>query len=57
MANYPAGSYEIKITGTVGSQSDFITFVMELVDPCPTATISLNQSPITDDTYTLRDPE
>jgi len=37
MANYPPGTYEIKVTGTVGTQSDSITFVMELVDPCPTA--------------------
>lgn len=27
-ANYPAGSYKIKVAGTVGSKTDFIIFVM-----------------------------
>ena len=55
MANYPAGTYELTITGTVGTQSDSFVLTIELVDPCPTAVITLLDSPIADDTYVLRD--
>ena len=55
MANYPAGTYELTITGTVGTQSDSFVLTIELVDPCPTALITLLDSPIADDTYVLRD--
>jgi len=42
MANYPAGDYTFEITGTVGTKSATITFVMTLVDPCPTTTLTIN---------------
>lgn len=42
LANYPAGSYTFDITGTLGTAgtpgaiTKKITFVLTLVDPCPT---------------------
>lgn len=41
MANYPAGSYTFTITGTVGAKAVSETFVMTLVDPCPTTTLTI----------------
>ena len=43
MANYPAGAYTFTITGTVGAKSVIETFVMTLVDPCPTTTLSIKE--------------
>ncbi len=43
MANYPAGAYVFTITGTVGAKSVMETFVMTLVDPCPTTTLTIIQ--------------
>ena len=54
MANYPAQTYELLITGTVGTKSDSFTLTVVLVDPCPTATITLNTTPISDYNYVLR---
>ena len=54
MATYPAGTYLLLITGTVGTKSDSFTLTIELVDPCPTALITLLPSPISDDEYVLR---
>ena len=57
MANYPAGAYTFTIKGTVGAKSVTETFVMTLVDPCPTTTLTINQpDPFTDKTYVLRAP-
>jgi len=56
MANFPPGIYQLEITGTVGTKTDKIVVDIELKDPCPTAAISLLPSPISDDTYVLRDP-
>ena len=58
MANYKAGSYTFEITGTVGIKSASATFVMTLVDPCPTTTLTIN-NPATfiDQTYILRDAQ
>ena len=39
MAAYVPGVYSFKITATVGSSTNFTTFDLKLVDPCPTATI------------------
>ena len=39
MAAYVPGVYSFKITATVGSSTNVTTFDLELVDPCPTATI------------------
>ena len=55
MASYPKGTYLLLITGTVGTQSDSFILTIELVDPCPTAAITLLTSPIVDKTYNLRD--
>ena len=55
MATYPAGTYELLITGTVGTKSDSFTLTVVLVDPCPTATITLSPTPISDFEYVLRD--
>ena len=41
MAKYPAGVYTFTIKGTVGSKSVTETFVMTLVDPCPTTTLTI----------------
>ena len=43
MANYLPGAYTFKITGTVGNKSASATFVMTLVDPCPTTTLTIIQ--------------
>ena len=55
MANYPAGVYGLLITGTVGTKFDSFVLSITLVDPCSTAQITLLDSPIVDDTYSLRD--
>ena len=54
MANYPAGTYEFRITGTVGTLSDSISFTVNFVDPCLTAEITLLSSTLSDDSYVLR---
>mgnify|MGYP000911651394 FL=1 len=55
MANYLPGSYTFEITGTVGTKSATATFVMTLVDPCPTTLLTINQpDPFEDQTYILR---
>ena len=57
MANYLPGDYTFKITGTVGSKSAFETFTLTLVDPCPTAILTIvNPAVFVDQTYILRDP-
>ena len=54
--NYPPGEYEFTITGTVGLKSVTATFVMTLVDPCPTTQLTIH-NPFVDKTYILRDPQ
>ena len=56
MANYKPGDYTFEITGTVGTKSTSSTFIMTLVNPCPTTVLMINE-PIQfmDQTYTLRD--
>ena len=57
MAKYIPGSYTFEITGTVGDKSASATFVMTLVDPCPTTVLTINDpDPFEDKTYNLRDP-
>ena len=41
MANYLPGAYTFEITGTVGTKSTKATFVMTLVDPCPTTVLTI----------------
>ena len=48
MQNFPEGLYELEITGSVGSLSDSFKLEIELVDPCPTAQITLSESPLLD---------
>ena len=49
MANYPAGPYTFTITGTVGAKSVTETFVITLVDPCPTTSLTIiDTDPFTD---------
>ena len=57
MATYPAGTYVLLITGTVGNKSDSYNLSIVLVDPCPTATLTkiTNPVPISDFDYVLRD--
>ena len=43
MANYKPGAYTFEITGTVGTKSTKATFVMLLVDPCPTTVLTITQ--------------
>ena len=55
MTNYLPGQYTFEITGTVGTKSASATFVMTLVDPCPTTTLTIIQpDPFADKTYILR---
>ena len=55
MASYPAGVYTFTITGTVGAKSVTSTFVMTIVDPCLTTTLSIIlPDPFEDKTYILR---
>ena len=55
MAIYPTGAYTFTITGTVGAKSATETFVMTLVDPCPSTTLTIKQpDPFADKTYVLR---
>jgi len=57
MAKYLPGQYTFEITGTVGDKSDTATFVMTLVDPCPTTVLSIiDPDPFEDQTYILRNP-
>ena len=55
-ANYSPGLYSFEITGTVGTKSDKVIISVELIGPCSTAEITLLPSPVSDDTYILRDP-
>ena len=58
MANYLPGQYTFEIKGIVGTKSSSSTFVMTLVDPCPTTTLTIKQpDPFTDKTYILRAPQ
>ena len=55
MATYPAGDYTFTITGTVGAKSVSETFVMTLVDPCPTTALTINNpASFVDGDYILR---
>ena len=56
LANYPKGLYQFEITGTVGTKSDKIVVDLNLSDPCSTAAIILEPSPLQDVTHVLRDP-
>ena len=57
MASYPAGIYTLQITGTVDLESASQIIEVELVDPCPTAALTLLPTPFVDESYTLRDPQ
>ena len=58
MVFFKPGEYTFKITGTVGTKSAKTTFMMTLVDPCPTTTLTIiNLDFFTDQTYILRDPK
>ena len=58
IANYRPGSYTFEITGIVGSKSASETFVMTLVDPCPTTQLTINvPAQFITETYNLRDPQ
>ena len=49
MANYKPGEYTFEITGIVGTKSATSTFVMTLVDPCPTTALTIiDPDPFTD---------
>ena len=50
IATYVPGVYTLQITSTIGSVTSAVTFDLTLVNPCPTATISLNSSPFIDET-------
>lgn len=55
LASYPKGLYQFEITGTVGTKSDKIIVNINLNDPCATAVITLEPSPLKDVTHVLRD--
>lgn len=54
--NYPPGDYVFEIKGTVGSKSDFASWTLTIVDPCPDAVFFLQANPFGNVTYYLRDP-
>ena len=58
MADFKPGAYTFEITGTVGPKSASATFVVTLVDPCPTTKLTIN-IPVSfvDQDYILRDPQ
>ena len=53
MATYVAGVYTLQITSTIGTVSNTVTFDLNLLDPCSTATITLSTSPFIDETENL----
>ena len=55
---YPPGDYVFEITGSVGSKSDTVEFVMTLVDPCPGIELKIvDPDPFRNVTYLLGDPQ
>lgn len=54
---FEPGTYEFRITGTVGIQSDTATFSLILVDRCPESTFFLKSNPFSNETYYLRDQQ
>lgn len=57
MASFPAGTYTMEITGTVGSWSETTLIDLVLVDPCPNVALNLQPNPFQDHIYVLRDPQ
>ena len=58
MEGFKPGAYTFEITGTVGPKSASTTFVITLVDPCPTTKLIIS-NPVTfvNTNYKLRDPQ
>ena len=57
MATYPAGTYTLRITGTVGNKFDSTDITVTLVDPCIDAVLTIvDPDPFDDQTYVLRAP-
>ena len=54
---FEPGTYEFKITGTVGIKSDTATFSLILVDRCLETTFFLKSNPFSNETYYLRDQQ
>ena len=55
MASYPAGTYSLKITGTVGNASAFTSVTVTLVDPCIDTVITIaDPDPFYDASHVLR---
>ena len=56
--NYKPGVYTFEITGTVGTKSATVQFVLTLKDPCQDTLLTVNvPDPFSDQTYVLRDPQ
>ena len=56
---YEPGEYEFTIEGVTGIdsfQTTQATFTFTIVNPCPLVTLSLIDNPLTNVTYSLRDP-
>ena len=57
MATYPAGTYTLKITGTVGNKFDSTEITVTFVDPCIDTVLTIaDPDPFEDQTYVLRAP-
>ena len=57
IAKYYPGQYTFEITGSIGSKSVSITFVLTLVDPCPDVMLHINEpDPFQNKTYILGEP-
>ena len=51
------GTYTITFIGTIGDKNDSFSFDVVLVDPCLTATFTLAEWPLPDQTYILGEPQ
>ena len=55
MTHLPPNDYDLQITAIVGGKSKTFTVTLRLVDPCPYATMTLQDEIFTSATYVLRD--
>ena len=57
MAEYPAGTYTLKVIGTVGNKSANTDLIVTLVDPCIDTLLTIvDPDPFEDMQYDLRSP-
>ena len=59
MTHLPPNDYDLQITAISGGKDETFTVTLRLVDPCPDATMTLNESNgvFRSENYVLRDNE